>query len=104
MPIITAELEFPTTVEQASFSRRFFEARFANPRLLPDEKYIVFEQEDLMIAGAKSMHTLTDAVSSLIVSGREFAIFDPKSGDATGEVATHDDFYRILYSMYRSLI
>ena len=95
--------EYPETVAQATSSRRMSAAHVRVPRGNPAGRSITFEEENLIVIGAKTIAQDVGGVAGLLVPADTFPILNPNTGAATGQTATHLDLYRLLYSLYMDL-
>ena len=95
--------EYPETVAQSTSSRRMFAAHVTAPRGNPAGRQITFEEESVIVIGARIISQAAGSVGGALVPADTFPVLNPNTGAATGQTATHLDLYRLLYSLYMDL-
>lgn len=95
--------EYPETVAQSTSSRRMSVAHLTVPRGNPAGRVVLFEEEQVIVIGARTVVSSAGAVQGALVPAETFPVLNPSTGAATGQTATHADLYRLLYSLYMDL-
>ena len=95
--------DYRSSTEEATTHRRAFAVHLQNPYGDPAGSGILFEEEDVLVIGDRTIKITTGNVGSGFMPGETFALLDPTTGAPTGATASHLDVYVLLNSLYIDL-
>lgn len=83
--------------------RRAYSVRLDNPINDPNERSVVFSEEDVVEMGDRTITTPVSTVRSGFTPEATFELVNPLTGELLGQTVSHQELYIMLASLYLDL-